>query len=598
MSDKRRRHSIRIKMMAINISIALGSFLLCGGLFIFSVSILIGKYVNSDMDFFLTEISSNLSEEFQYMEEKISAIRDSSILTDFFESGYEKQIEQDVQKEFSHLIDINNLDNQRTNRGPLIEEVYLFRGSGEYAADYFYMLISDEMKESYKMAHTVWEEFLQYRHADQGFSPYVVKKEDSMYVACPVMDDKMQMRGCVVFGMNSEALHAIMAELAHYEGAFWILYDEQEKILDGEYKDISREEICFADFSGQTPHSGKIDGEQYRLFHKELGIRLNVALGIPENHAIRILHDSIDIYIVMIVVIFLAGILSFAVFTYKITRPLGEVAEKLKSVQDGNFQTKMPEYEEKEFYEISNGFNHMTSEINHLITEVYEKQILLKELELKFLQSQLNPHFIFNVLNAIGLQARLEGKEEISQTIFTFSKLIQAKIYRSDLEKVKIRQELEYVEYYLEIQKFRHGERLSYVMDVDEKIMDSYIQKLCIQLLVENAVLHGVEPKAGKGTVWIRGYEKNGSIVIEIQDDGVGFAEGMDLCLPLKRIGTDEKHNQVGINNIHSILQMRYGKEYGLSIQSERGKGSIVTIHIPFDFCLDEAEEKGYNKPE
>ncbi|MGN0335503.1 MAG: sensor histidine kinase [Lachnospiraceae bacterium] len=583
--DKKKRHSIRVKMMVINILIALVSFLLCGGLFVFSAGILIRKYVDSDMDFFLTEISDNLSEKFEYMEETISEIRHSSILMDFLQSGYEYQMESEVQKEFSHLIDINNLDNQRTNWKPIIEEVYLFREQGEFVADYYYMLVSENIEESRSMVHSVWQEFLQHQKAEQGFVSYVVMQDQSMYVACSVLDDKMEVCGSVIFDISQEAVHTIMEELHNYEGAFWIIYDEHKNMLDGIYENIALEEISSLDASCKNPCSGKVYGENYRLFHTELGVDLNVVLGIPENHAVRILYDSIDIYIVMILAILAVGILSFAVFTYKITKPLEEVAEKLKSVQNGDFQTKMPEYEEKEFYEISNGFNRMTSEIDHLITEVYQKQILLKELELKFLQSQLNPHFIFNVLNAIGLQAKLDGNDQISRMISAFSQLIQAKIYRSDLEKVQIRQELEYAKYYLEIQKFRYGERLSYSIDVDERLKDFYIQKLCIQLIVENAVIHGLEPKMSGGTVSIRGFEEDDHIAIEITDDGVGFSGQVEL--PIQNTSAGKSHNQVGLNSMHAILQLRYGKEYGLTIQSEKGKGTKVTIRIPFDSGLD-----------
>lgn len=587
MNKKKGRHSIRIKMMGINISIALVSFLLCGGLFVISISLLIGKYINSDMDFFLTEITDNLSEKFEYMEDTISEIRDSVILMDYLEKGYEFQTEAEVQKTFSHLIDINNLDNQRTDWEPIIEEVYIFREQGEFIAEYYYMLVSREIEESHELVASVWEEFQQERTGKQGFDSYVVIQDDSMYIACPVLNDKLTMCGSVIFNLNLESVHLIMTELKNYEDAFWILYDDHENILDGECMEAYLENMDFLKETEEVLYSRKIAGEDYRLYHKELGVNLNVALGIPENHAVRILYDSIDLYVVMIVLILAVGILSFAIFTYKITKPLEEVSEKLKSVKDGDFRTKMPEYKEKEFYEISNGFNRMTSEIDHLITEVYEKQILLKELELKFLQSQLNPHFIFNVLNAISMQANMDGNKQLGQTISTFSKLIQAKIYRSDLEKVKIRQELEYAEYYLQIQKFRFGERLSYMIDVDETLMDYYIQKLSIQMIVENAVVHGLEPKIGGGTVYIRGYKDDGDIIIEIEDDGVGFDTDGKLEFPLKTTSANEEHNQVGLNNIHSILQLRYGNAYGLSIVSEIGKGTTVKIRIPFDTGLE-----------
>lgn len=584
MDKKKRRYSIRIKMMGINISIALISFLLCGSLFVGSISFLIGKYINSDMDFFLEEISDNLSEKFEYMEDTILEIRDSSLLMNYLVYGQDADRTQEIQKEFSHLIDINNLENQRNNWEPIIEEVYLFRSQGDYIADYYYMLVSDEIQESYEHVYGVWQSFLQLRRQEQGFQTYFVLENESMYIACPILNDKMYMCGTIIYELNQASLRSILEEMEQYEHAFWILYDKEYTILDGIYDEEQLEIMNYLDQPEKTLYSRNLSGESYRVYFRELGVDLNVALGLPKNHAARILYDSIDIYVIMIAVILIIGIFSFAVFTYKITKPLEEVSKKIKSVQEGNFQTKMPEYDEKEFYEISQGFNRMTSEIDHLITEVYEKQILLKELELKFLQSQLNPHFIFNILNAISLQANMDGNRQIGQTISTFSKLIQAKIYRSDLEKVKICQELEYVEYYLQIQKFRFGERLNYVIDVDEKLMNFYIQKLSIQMIVENAVVHGLEPKIEKGTVCIRGYEGQGMIIIEIEDDGVGFEKTGEIKLPLKDTSSNELHNQVGINNIHSILQLRYGKEYGLSIRSEKEKGTVVTIRIPYDY--------------
>lgn len=583
MKKKKRRYSIRIKMMGINISIVLISFLLCGSLFVGSVSLMIRKYINSDIDFFLTELTDNLSEKFEYMENNLSEIRASSILMSYLMSDTLSADVQEAQKEFSHLIDINNLDNQRNDWKPIIEEVYLFRMDASYIADYYYMLVSDEILENYQEVLPIWEEFNKERNNEIGFQSKIVIRDESIYVLCPVLDDKLMMCGTTIYKLNQKSLQSILTELSNYEHAFWILFDKEQTISDGGYEECHLEAMQYLDEPPKVPYSCVLSDGAYRLYHRELGVDVHVLLGIPENHAEKMLYDSIDIYVVMIAAILLVGVVSFAIFTYKITKPLEEVSRKLQSVQEGNFQTKMPEYDEKEFYEISNGFNRMTSEIDHLITEVYEKQILLKELELKFLQSQLNPHFIFNVLNAISLQANIDGNKQLGQTISTFSKLIQAKIYRSDLEKVKIRQELEYVQYYLQIQGFRFGERMTYSINVDEQLMEYYIQKLSIQLIVENAVIHGLEPKMDGGMVSIRGYKENQDIVIEIEDNGVGFNSNGPLELPLKNTISGEKHNQVGLNNIHAILQLRYGKRYGLSIISKKNIGTTVKIRIPFD---------------
>lgn len=582
----KKRRSIRIKMMGINISITLISFLLYGCLFILSISLLIGKYINSDMDFFLKEISDNINEKYEYMEDMIYATRESEMLMSFLKKGKEFSDEAQLKEEFARAVDISNSDNQRTAGEPVVEKVYLFRDDGVFISDFYYTVASSEINVSNGRAIKIWSEFQNQKQKNRGFYTLHSIEEGRFYIACSVMDDKMEQQGCIIFVVNPESIHTVMSEVNNYEGSFWMLYGETNEVLDGVYEHISLKEIDTLEKSYSDPYTYTLNGSQYRMFHRELGLEMKVMIGIPQNHASRILYDSLIIYIFMIFVILLVGILSFAIFTYKITKPVGDVTEKLKRVQEGDFTTKLPDYDNKEFHEISSGFNLMTTEINHLITEVYEKQIMLKELELKFLQSQLNPHFIFNVLNAIGLQARLDGNEQISRTISTFSQLIQAKVYRSDLEKVRIRQELEYAKYYLEIQKFRFGEKLSYYIDVDERLLDYYIQKLSIQLIVENAVVHGLEPKTESGSVHIRGCEEDGHIKIEIEDDGVGFPSQVEL--PLKDTRADLNHNQVGLNNIHAILQLRYGKEYGLTIETEKDKGSKVIIRIPFDHNMEE----------
>lgn len=160
---------------------------------------------------------------------------------------------------------------------------------------------------------------------------------------------------------------------------------------------------------------------------------------------------------------------------------------------------------------------------------------------------------------------------------------MQAKMKQDDTGKVRVRQELEYVKCYLEIQQFRYGETLSFEIEVEEKVLESYIQKFCIQLIVENAILHGIGPKMGKGRIRIRGYERKEKILIEIEDDGVGFPKDMEQTFPLNVAVRDEEHNRIGLNSIHEIIQLRYGTEYGLQVRSEEGNGSVVTICMPFD---------------
>ena len=587
MADKKitkKKYSLRIRMMEINVGIALISFLLCGILFIFSVSFLVRTYINNDIDFFLKETAGNLEKRLEYIETTVTGVRESDLLMDYLKKGMDGSVEEgQIRQEFQMTADINDSPNQGDEGIPVVDKIYLLRSGDEFLQASYYALVDGEEEENIRIMKNVWSVYREAHSGVTGFDPHYYAEGQNLYVACPVLDDHMDEQGTLLFSIDLETIRRIMAQVGNYENAFWVLYTQEGRVIDtypegmepegNGWKGTLRDESCIVRY-GNT---------DYRVYSGEMGMELRVSMGIPENHATRLLYDSIDIYVIGIICVLLAGVISFAIFTFRITKPIEEVKEKLKEVEKGDFHAKLPEYDSQEFSEISRGFNRMTKEIDHLVNEVYEKQILVREMELKFLQTQMNPHFMFNVLNALALQAKIDGNDELSGKISVFSQLIQAKIYRSETEKVQIRQEMEYVRYYLEIQKFRYGDSLTYSVQVEEGVEECYIPKLCIQLVAENAVVHGLEPKMGGGRVDITAGQRDGKIQITVSDNGVGFGIDGEVSLPLKTEAGDKSHNHVGLNNADSIIKLMYGKEYGISIYSKAGEGTKVAISIPLD---------------
>ena len=155
------------------------------------------------------------------------------------------------------------------------------------------------------------------------------------------------------------------------------------------------------------------------------------------------------------------------------------------------------------------------------------------------------------------------------------------------------------MEYYLYLQSYRFGERLSYEITVSEdKLKEQYIPKLCIQLLVENAVVHGLEPKVGNGFVQVKVYRQEGCICIDTVDDGVGFGVDGEVALPLEKREKDSAHNHVGLGNVHHMIQLMYGEAYGVTVFSSPGRGSTVRIRIPEDQGEPEKPEEERQKKE
>ncbi|MBD5550642.1 MAG: sensor histidine kinase [Lachnospiraceae bacterium] len=581
---KKEKYSLRMRMMIMNLAIAFTSLIVCGILFMVSVRLLVGRYVNNNLDFVLTEVSDNLNEKITFMEEIIYRIRGTDeIMSHLSSSGSESRFsEAEMEKMIRSAIDISNDKNLKGWNEPVVESVCVVDREGNYYPDFYYALIYSDIENRNNIFARINQEFENRKKKSQEHSYYSVE-EDTLFFVYTIYDVNMKDSGTVIFEINMDALTQAMEAVMEYEDAFWALTDGDE-IIQNE----GNPESDFIKKMGPEPYNKAYNrdykGLEYRIYQRELGMGLKMMVGIPVNQMSLILYDWLKWYILGIVGVILISITGFVFFTYKITYPMKEFSAKFEEVRKGNYEVKLPGYDSREFDEVSITFNEMTQNINYLINQVYEKQLSIKEMELKFLQTQMNPHFMFNVLNSISFQAKMDGNEEVFKMLSSFTQLIRAKIYRDENEKVKISQELQYVDYYLCLQKFRFGDRLGYEIEVeDERYLNYYVPKLCIQLLVENAVVHGIEPKMDRGMLQIHIYKKNESLYIDIKDDGVGFEKEGRIELPLKMKGESSMHNHIGINNAHHIIQLMYGETYGLTVFSGKGKGTEVTIHIPFD---------------
>lgn len=290
-------------------------------------------------------------------------------------------------------------------------------------------------------------------------------------------------------------------------------------------------------------------------------------------------------YIVITLLIVFASVFIGIILSFRFTRFIRDLMRVINKVKVGNYEAKMPAYKDHELNLLSNTFNNMTYETKYLINQVYEKQLLLKETEFKFLQSQMNPHFLFNTLITIGYKARLSKDDTTYKMVTSLTELLQAGIYTNSQAKVHIRQELEFINFYLYLQKMRFEDELEYDINVsDESILDFVLPKLSIEPLIENAVVHGLEKKIGKGTIKLNIWEENETLYFEVTDDGAGFESGNINLDDIETINMRKKgHNSIGLINTHKRIKLMYGELYGICIESQINKGSKVTVHIPVD---------------
>ncbi len=280
-----------------------------------------------------------------------------------------------------------------------------------------------------------------------------------------------------------------------------------------------------------------------------------------------------------------------AVIALDFVNPINKLVKGMKKVQAGEGNVYVQVDREDELGFLNKAFNEMSGEIHHLVNWVYREQLTRKEAELKALQSQINPHFLFNTLEAINWMAQLHNVPEISSTVSDLSDLMEASIGRDD-RLISIAEEFRYADKYISLQKRRFGDRIELIKDVHEEVVEVKIPRLLIQPLIENAVYHGIERIRGKGIVKLNAFKTEDKVSIEVIDNGAGMNRdeleqlndrlSMDNDTYFKKLG-EKKSGSIGIENVNRRIKLFYGENYGLTIESEEGNYTRAVVTVPCD---------------
>jgi len=218
-------------------------------------------------------------------------------------------------------------------------------------------------------------------------------------------------------------------------------------------------------------------------------------------------------------------------------------------------------------------YNHLITDIQNLIEKVYKVELLNKEAELKMIKAQINPHFLYNTLESVNIMAKELGSTAIPDMIRLLAAIFRFSISPgSDL--IPLKNELQFVVYYLQLAKYRYKERLTWTINVSDELQQVIVPKLILQPLVENAIIHGIDQIEEQGNIMIRAYLHEYDLVVEIQDNGAG----------LKQSPMDHQSQGIGINNVKQRIQLLCGKRYGLTIEPASNCGTVVRLRLPINF--------------
>ncbi|MEN8906761.1 MAG: sensor histidine kinase [Clostridiales bacterium] len=275
--------------------------------------------------------------------------------------------------------------------------------------------------------------------------------------------------------------------------------------------------------------------------------------------------------------------LTIAIFlSNNLTKPLVNIKEKMEEISFGDFDRNKNIEGEDELGLLGRGINNMSENIQKLLDDLVKEENKKRDIEFKMLQTQINPHFLYNTLNAIKWIAIMQRSTVISESITSLGRFIRGSL--NDSKEITISEELNLLNDYIKLMKMRYRDKFSVNYKYNEHVLNRKILKLILQPIVENAIFHGIEPKDDFGIILINIKEKENFIEIEIEDNGVGIEE-VDLNNIFLKTNIKSKkrrgYSQIGIKNINERIKLYYGNSFGISVKSVRHEFTKVLIRIP-----------------
>ncbi|WP_027092279.1 cache domain-containing sensor histidine kinase [Cohnella thermotolerans] len=328
----------------------------------------------------------------------------------------------------------------------------------------------------------------------------------------------------------------------------------------------------------------ELDGEKLLLSYSKGENGWEYLYAVPLSTLTKEL-NSIKLFVVLLIAGWLLmSIPIMLLLTSFLTAPIKKLLLSMRRFQNGQFDEKVDIKYSDEIGYLSQGYNNMVANIKALVDDVYVLRLREQEAELKALQAQINPHFLYNMLDTIFWEAEAAGQERISEMIVNLSRLFRLSLNRGK-SFTSVSKERELLELYLSLQKMRFKDVLDYRIDIPSELDDYVILKLILQPFVENAIVHGIERKRGGGFVRVSGVREGDSLRFVIEDDGSGM-EPEELAKLTEIRSESDVHvaRETGgyaVRNVNERLRHYYKDDYRLRYDSEPGKGTRVEIRIP-----------------
>lgn len=501
-----------------------------------------------------------------------------------------------------YLIDakINTLLNFRTN----INGFFVFSYNGEV---YSYSGANNSLRPDYTFTSTRWYEMMKSLGIKKLLLPTHVQDQvltsgHKMNVYTYIKEisafDTHKALGNILIDVNTDALKKIWDNLNTHEYQEFLIIDNNKTIIYHTRSEMISSQFR-SDYISQLLRIGtgsiltQVDGKPALIsFNTSKYTNWTVINIIPIEKLYQNINNLAYVILTVVVICMFLSFIIAVIVSQNITRPISQLRQLMKKAESGQFSVNIPVKGKDEISALSLSFNNMIAKINSLIQTVYETKLLKKEAELNALQTQINPHFLYNTLQIIDIIAEQEGIDVICSVCRSLSRMFRYSI-STGKEIVPLSNEIQHVKDYISIQKLRFKDRFDVIFDIEESLATHKVIKLILQPLVENALIHGIETKKEKCLITITAKNEDNLIQLSVEDTGVGMDEKQLESLR-ESINEEIVHaaldtvdrRSIGLKNVNARVRLYFGESYGIKIESKQNHGTKVTVVIPEDIHL------------
>jgi len=388
--------------------------------------------------------------------------------------------------------------------------------------------------------------------------------------------------GLAVINVRADFFKNAFVDSFEYKGNIFVIDNKGICLFDSENRQMPGEPFPFGKYAATNLNDLKTNDNH--IINKQTSIEtgftiisiLDRQVIVEETDAIR--QSFITITTICILVSMLISVISATIFS----RRIKSLVRNLRDIESGNLDTPISVKANDEFGYLEQSLKTMCLRLDEYIKTVYISELKTKTAELKALQAQINPHFLFNTLESIRITAELNKDTQVAKMIHILGNMLRWTIKASGVF-VKLPEELSYTDSYLKLQKFRFADAFDFSIDISDDLKEFYVPKLILQPLVENAIQHGFKKKTENGIIKIEAHLHDNNLVLTVADNGIGMDENkvFDVVKSFDESIDEASINSIGLCNVHQRLSILFGSQYGLGINSKLKEGTTITLTIP-----------------